>query len=586
MFSFSQKIIVSYLILFLIFFGLLFPFVTQSVKALVEKSMDDIAIKVIQKVDHSENLNTLIANLRKQEFSVVFRMSLIDSKGMLLYDSHLERLLGKPIDRTFTQHPEVVEALKKGIGFSEQYSVIFGENYFYLAKAFHFQKKVYVLRMAFPAAQIKAINHRLEVGFFILATLFLFLFALMTFMILRHLTKPIRQIIQTIRPYQEGKTKVMPNIELNVSATEDFNTLANTINLLYKKEQGRIKSITEEKNKKQSVIDALHEGVIAFDKEGKVTSFNLSALRLLNLKQEDVDQKSFTSILEKLEDPIASVIKNLFIQIERTKQFAKKIVQFNQRYLELITAPFYEDIGHLLVIADQTNNYKVVEMGKQFIANASHELKTPITIIQGYAETLHDNPNLSKSQVEEATASIVKNCGRMTQLIKNLLSLAEIEHISSATFEKCDLVKLVQECREMISGLYENLEFHLICKNEPYYVYVIPNLIELAIFNLLENGAKYSKGAPHLTVTLEKKEGSIEMRIEDKGVGIPREELEHIFKQFYSVDKSKSKKLGGVGLGLSIVKTIIEKNDVRINVESEVDKGTTFILIFYRLRPD
>ncbi|NGX30902.1 MAG: Sensor protein SrrB [Chlamydiae bacterium] len=580
MFSFSQKIIISYLILFLVFFALLFPFVPQSVKWLVEKNMKNIATHVIERVEKSDNLTKLIENLRSQEFIVAYRISLLNSKGILLYDAHLEHLYKKEVAPVPTQHPEVKQALKKGIGFTEQYSVIFGENYFYLAKAFYFQDEKYVLRMAFPATQIRSLIHSIEVAFFVFATVVLALFAVMAFMVLRHLTKPIRSIIQTIRPYQEGKTDTIPEINLPPYTSGDIYALAKTIKGLSKRLELQIENLTQEKNKKQSVLDALGEGVIAFDEQGMVSSFNLTALQILNLTTTDIDQQSTPFTIEKLQPEIAHELKLLLEKTKQSKTLSQAILNLNNRFIEMVTAPINDEMGYVFVVSDKTHHYQVVQMGKQFIANASHELKTPITIIHGYAETLYEHRDLKPAQIDEVTTKIMKNCERMDKLIRTLLTLAEIENIPKERFEKCDLIEVVKNCHYMLDSIYPDLNIHLEMQKDSYVVSGIYNLIELAFFNLIENAAKYSKGTPDITIRFNETTDYIEVEVQDKGIGISEKDLKNIFERFYQTDASQAKNLGGVGLGLSIVKTVLEQHSAKIHVTSKLGKGTTFTLQF------
>jgi two-component system phosphate regulon sensor histidine kinase PhoR len=257
-------------------------------------------------------------------------------------------------------------------------------------------------------------------------------------------------------------------------------------------------------------------------------------------------------------------------------------------YFDLVAAPIKRQIsGAILVMQDKTSHYKILEMRKDFIANASHELKTPITIIHGFTETLHDHPGLPPELYTEITAKILRNCRRMTSLIKDLLTLADIEHIPESRLIDCDLHELVKRCEQLLQDAYADAVITLIPEeSEIFHITADAYLMEMALINLIENAAKYSDGPADITVTFEDKGDAISIQIADKGIGIPPQHLEHIFQRFYTVNKRKSVKMGGSGLGLSLVETIIEKHFGSISVQSEVGVGTTFTLLLPKRRDD
>jgi len=219
-------------------------------------------------------------------------------------------------------------------------------------------------------------------------------------------------------------------------------------------------------------------------------------------------------------------------------------------------------------------------MGRDFIANASHELKTPITIIRGFAETLHDHPELSREVNKEITQKIVSNCQRMDILVKTLLTLAAIdEGIPSSRLQECDIQDLIEQTRQTVLAVHPNANITIETKGKaPFRLRVDSDLFMQAILNLLDNAVKYSKPPAQVVVTIEKRRDELLFQISDKGKGIPEEDLDRIFERFYSVDKSYSRTLGGSGLGLSIVERIVEKHMGEIDVESTLGEGSTFTI--------
>ena len=579
MFSFRQKIFLSYIVVFFLFIALLFPFATRTVNDIIAKSMIERADELIEILQEAPDNFEIISILKNMKHKVFFRVGIYDENRKIIYDSHAKRRLGKNFNYDQTiDHPEVNEAFETGVGIHEDYSNISEQKMYYLAKAFDFQGKTYVLRVAAPFQYILDFTQNFEIGFLGLATAVLLLFTFMTWFIINHLTNPIQQIVDAVRPYQEGEQTSIPKIDIkSTNPNDDFGRLANTLNSLSEKIQIHIDTITGERNEKLAVLESLIEGIIAVDNQNKIVYANRASLNFLKMNRgellgNDFNVTSFPQCTKMLEDCVLSgeVLKESFI----AKVEGKKV------YFDIIAAPKTAGTGAVLVMQDQSFHHKILEMRKDFIANASHELKTPITIIRGFAETLHDNPDLPAEMTIDITGKIVRNCQRMTSLIKNLLTLADIEHISESRLVKCDLSHLIEDCSSMLLEAHPtaNLTVNL-NENEDYKIIADPTLLELAIINLMENGAKYSNPPADITVTLEKKGEFIYLSIADKGIGIPEEDLEHIFQRFYTVNKAHSQKMGGAGLGLSLVETIIEKHSGHISVESKLGVGTKFTII-------
>ena len=172
----------------------------------------------------------------------------------------------------------------------------------------------------------------------------------------------------------------------------------------------------------------------------------------------------------------------------------------------------------------------------------------------------------------------MRNCSRMTALIKDLLTLADIENIPSSRLSECHLENVVNRCKSMVLELFPEAVIEVKKQKEEAKLVADEDLLELAIMNLIENAAKYSPKPAKITVTLDDMEDHLTIKVADQGLGIPLEDQEHIFDRFYTVDKAHSQKMGGSGLGLSIVKTIIEKHFGTVELKSELGKGSTFIV--------
>lgn len=589
--SFRKKIILSQLLLFIIFISALFPLVEKAVGKFVRESLEESTTDLIDLVQDARTEEEMIESLKNQEYFVFFRISLLNDKNEMVYDSHLGRLFKDELPPfNIAEHPEVEQALKGEMGYAIAQSKIFAGKFAYVAKKFTFNSRTYVLRTAFPFNQIQDITKNFEIGFLIFSFATLLFFMALTWLIFNRFSRPIKKIIDAIRPYQTGQREDIPEIQIEKSASDndEFTRLAKTLNSLSAKVRTQIKSITEERDEKKAILESLGEGVIAVDQHLNVTYINYIGCKMLEVSKESLLNKPFPTSLNKASPLLMKKCHDLLEKCQKQGVVLTDFVTFGDEkktYIDLIAAPKARGNGAIIVLQDKSSHYKVLEMGKDFVANASHELKTPITIIKGFAETLHDLPEMSREMLVDITGKILRNCDRMETLVKNLLTLADLENIPEPRFKECDLVIIVENCRHILLSLNPETEIKIVKHEEELQLYADPDILELAILNLLNNSVKYSKPPAKITISMRSLDDEeLELKISDQGIGIAKEDLEHIFERFYTVDKARSRRLGGAGLGLSIVKTIIVKHDGSITAESTLGQGTTFTIILPKKR--
>lgn len=572
------KILVSYVIIFVMFMLLMYLFASQLVEKIVINSMYVQVEELIARIRKAPNDNALIKSLRDQKYLIFFRVAIINDEKQLIYDSYNKRFVdtGRESPKLL-QYPEVDEALRTGLGISERESKTLHRGFVYMAKTFDFHGKIYVLRTAFPTKFVTDLTDDVEVSLLGFSSVILLLFGMTSWFVINRLTSPVQQIVKAIKPYQEGETATLPEIRLKgADPYDEFSKLAQTLNGLGAKIQSQINILTQERNEKEAVLESLVEGVVAVNEKMVVDYGNYTALKLLNTTWRDIVGQSFykteqhkcIKLLEECQKQ--QTVLHDTIEIKHPTE--------GTLYLDITAAP-KKDLGAILVMEDKSQHYKLLEMRKDFIANASHELKTPITIIHGFAETLHDNPDLERSIFTTIMEKIMRNCRRMTSVIKDLLALTDIENIPESKLLECHLEELIQRCIQMVQDLYPTamIAIHKEAGAE-YNLLGDPYLLEMALMNLLENAAKYSNPPAQITISLSKHENEIELIIADRGIGIPEVDLEHIFERFFTVNKAHSRKLGGSGLGLSIVHTIVEKHFGKISVQSQLGYGTTFTI--------
>jgi len=583
--SFRKKIILSQFISFIIFFAALFPFIEKIAALLVRDSLIESTSELKDSLEKAGTEQELINSVEKQQYYSFFRISIINTKGFVVFDTHMKILLGDKFEPYFyTEHKEVAEAYEKGVGYVIEKSDTFKEKFAYVAETFKFKGETWILRTAFPYKQIQDLTENFELGMLIFSFLILLFFNTLIWFIFNRLTKPIREIIQAITPYQKGEQAELPAITLTrtTGPEDEFQRLAGAFNSLSRRIQEQIDDLKSERNEKEAILESLGEGVIAVNEKMNVLYINFIACKMLGLVRRQVLDKSLGVEGEKVNRELLEKCKNLLSRCQENGNIATDSHSFGverKTYIDLVAAPKAHGTGAIIVLQDKSSHYRVLEMGKDFVANASHELRTPITIIKGYAETLHDMPKLKPDQLLEITEKIGRNCVRMESLVTDLLTLADIENLPESRFHECDLIALLENCRHTLLSVYPKAQVDFEKKDEKIIVGADAGLLELALINLLDNAAKYAEGPAHITIKVDiKEEEEVVVQIQDQGRGIPPEDIEHIFQRFYRVDKTHSRKLGGTGLGLSIVKTIITKHDGTIEVTSELGKGTTFTI--------
>lgn len=581
--NFRQRIVAGFLVLSLFFILIVYPFVGWVFLSLSLAQLKERIEVLIEQLQKMPSESQMVDHLDKIHPFLFYHPSLFNDRGEMIFDA---AVLARK--QSYTSHPlahsQMQAVLEKGLYEYEEYSEVFEQKLMYVMISFQNNGKYYVLRAEFPYAPMEEVSHQIKTEFLITCFVALLFFIGCFWLLFHRINYPIRQIIKAVLPFQTGQEEFIAPIVLpkSIDGKDKFYQLAGTLNALSERIRTQIKQIMEERNEKEAVLESLGEGVIAIDRDMRIRYANYIGARMLGFPRKQLAGKSFKELgvhgmspllekcchlLETCQNKMTILTDSIFIAD------GKKI------YIDLIAAPKPMQNGAILVLQDKSSHYKVLEMGKDFVANASHELRTPITIIRGFAETLHDLPELPREMVSDITEKIVRNCQRMDNLVKNLLTLADLENIPESRFQECDLVALIENCRHMVLSVYEDAQIRIEKSKEAITVDADPDILELAIINLMDNAAKYSTPPAQISIKIDEIGNEAQIVIADKGIGIPAEDIEHIFERFYTVNKAHSRRLGGAGLGLSIVRTIIEKHHGSITVSSILRQGTIFTVL-------
>ncbi|MBF8263886.1 MAG: phoR [Parachlamydiales bacterium] len=580
-FSFRKKTLLIHIVLLVLCLAVFFPFVERAVSFITIHSLEKRAGELIAKIEKAPDLDRMIEYLRAEKAFVFFRITLFNRDGLPAYDTHFS--MAAKIDQQQLMNEdrsEVMGALKYGQGHGSRYSPIFRQSLIYFARPFDSHGQEYVLRIGLPFTEIRTLAHDFEIGFLTLGMIVLVLYGIMIWFVIYRMTSPIQDIISAIRPYQEGKADFIPRIEIKgkIQSKSEFGKLAKTFNDMNDRIQKQIANLVEQQERTKEILESLGEGVVAVDVNGSITFANASAGKMLGLSVEILSFEKFSEIRAHRQEMAVKCRQLIEKAIERSEMMIETFTvnESPNLYFDLIAAPLAQHSGVILVLQDKTSDYEVIEMGKDFIANASHELRTPITIIRGFAETLHDLPQLSQAQTKEITEKILKTCIRLNALVKSLLILADIENLHEDQFQSVDLIAIAENCKQLLLVAQPTVKISIERKTDQALILADGDLLAMAIMNLLENAVKYSPVPAQIEMLIEPSNDQVLLSIKDRGIGIPETDLHRIFDRFYTVDKARSRKFGGTGLGLSIVKTIIQKHRGEVTVISHLGEGSTF----------
>lgn len=402
---------------------------------------------------------------------------------------------------------------------------------------------------------------------------FLVLIVLFCLLQREYLMAPVHFLMRRL-----GRSKTLPDSTPYLQLGQ-LERVLHTLDLLGDKIKEMDQTLLDVESEKKAILESLEEGVIAVNGQGVVTYINLQAKKIFSSMNLEVGVSFFQIIVQEphsLLDKSQNLLKNALATKKELTGECERFISGHKCFLDLLAAPIVGQKGAVLVLRDSTSQKKIVQMGKDFIANASHELRTPITIIKGFAETLHDMPELSSSMLEDILEKVMRNCQRMELLVKNLLLLADLDSTAPIFRAPCDLVSLIEQSIHAQLAIHPDVMIETLYNQDEMVVEIDAGLLEIAIMNLLQNAIKYSRPPVKIVVTLEVKPEGVYLSVQDHGIGIAELDLEHVFDRFYTANKAHSRKLGGAGLGLSIVKLIVTRHEGKISVSSALGQGSTF----------
>ena len=383
---------------------------------------------------------------------------------------------------------------------------------------------------------------------------------------------PINKLIKSAEKVTDEDKKKSKN-----KKNSDVGELENVFGMMTTELKQKLSEVSTQKNQIETILLHLTDGIIAFNLEGEILLINPAAKKYLSIAPED---NTFDDIFKKFK---LDINMEKIIYLENWTSTEQRI-QLDDKYMNVFFAPFKNESdrpdGVIAVIQDITEHVKLDNMQKEFVADVSHELKTPITSIMGYADTLLEGEYDKETQTKFLNV-IATEARRMTKLVTDLLTLSRYDSNKKKTKkESFDLGELVKKCQDKLAIEIKKKKHTVnsfVTADVPP-VYADKDDIERVILNILTNSIKYTKDGGEIKIYVGFVYNDAYIKVFDNGIGIPEEDLSRIFERFYRVDKARTREMGGSGLGLSIAKEILDKNGGSIDIKSVVGQGTEVVI--------
>ena len=408
----------------------------------------------------------------------------------------------------------------------------------------------------------------------VIATLFSAVFATM-------ITVPIKQLTKSSKQLVAGSFSRIP-----IYSTDEIGQLTQSFNYMATELSRTMAAISSEKSKLEKILENMADGVMAFNRQGVLIHANSVCYEMLG--NTNMDHR-FDFIFPKLGVQVS--FDNLLGNEDKEELGTSNegtMMEVEDRYYKLYFAPYMnvhgESEGLIVVMQDVTTQQKLDLMRKEFVANVSHELRTPLTTVKSYTETLIDGAIDDREIAMQFLHVMEKEADRMTNLVKDLLELSRIDN------KQMQLDLRVIDLKEIVADTIDAQKIHiekkghkLICEIDDHIEYKMLGdsaRIRQILHNILSNAIKYSIDPGTISIKLYHNKEMITIQVQDTGIGISKQDLERIFERFFRVDKARSRSQGGTGLGMSIVKEMVELHEGKINITSKVGKGTTVTIQF------
>jgi two-component system, OmpR family, phosphate regulon sensor histidine kinase PhoR len=506
--------------------------------------------------------------------SAFMRVTLIQPSGEVLGDSHEDPArMDNHGDR-----PEIKDALAGYRGMSVRFSHTLQKKMMYLAIPVKSEGVIIgVVRTSLPIAFIDNALRSIEIKIAWAALAVALFAAIISLGVSRRISRPLELMKQAAEEFARGGA---PG-QIPVTGSLEIAGLGDALNQMARQLDYRIRRITEERNEREAVLFSMVEGVFAVDAAERFISMNQAAAQLIGVDVKNFKRKSIQELVRNNE--LQKFVKKA-LNSQKVVETDFVLQGPQERNLQargtVLKDASDNRIGALIVLNDVTRLRRLENMRRDFVANVSHEIKTPITAIKGFVDTLMKGAINNQKDAGRFLEIIGRQVDRLNAIIDDLLSLSKLEQDPDhfvIQMEDVAIRGILQTAIQVCSNraAKQNTTIDLVC-DETLRTKVNAHLLEQAVVNLVDNAVKYSGPEKRVEVVGEQQDDAIVIRVRDWGNGIGKEHLPRLFERFYRVDQDRSRDLGGTGLGLAIVKHIAQVHQGSVQAESTLGKGSTF----------
>lgn len=396
-------------------------------------------------------------------------------------------------------------------------------------------------------------------------------------------TKPIEAATNVAIELAKGNYRA----RTKVNRLDETGMLGSSINMLAENLQELTKTQEMQQDRLSTLIEHMGAGLVLIDSRGYINLINKGFIDIFHVNPIDYLNKLYYEVIDYEE--ICQLVAEVFRTEKKVSKHILVPLFIERRYFVVYGVPILGTNnvwkGVLLVFHDITEIKKLEQMRKDFVANVSHELKTPVTSIKGFTETLMDGAMNNKETLEAFLSIILKESDRLQTLIQELLDLSKIEQQGfKLNIQEIDLYVLLKEVITILTGKAKekNIELDLFCKQNQVMVQGDLHRLKQVFINLVANAITYTPPEGNVKIILLEQGENVRVHVKDTGIGISKEEIPRIFERFYRVDRARSRNSGGTGLGLAIVKHLVEAHHGNISVRSDLGEGSEFIIELYK----
>ncbi len=559
-----------------LFSGTLDQFHTEQTRQELEARARIVAAQVGEHL-RPEEMRRVDALCKKLGALSLTRLTVILPDGRVLGDTSEDP---QQMDN-HASRPEVVAALGGVVGTATRYSHTVQQKMMYVAVPVTESGRIVgCVRTALSLARVDRARQAVVSQLTGIALAVGLAASLLSFALVRRISRPLAEMRDGAQRFARGELTG----RLPLYASEELAGLAEAMNLMASQLDERIRAVVGQRNEQEAVLASMIEGVLAIDREEKILRLNQAAAALLDLPPEGVVGRRIQEVLRKpdLQKFVAEAMRSAHpIETE-----IRLLIRGEERFLQTHGTPLRDatgrEIGVLVVLNDITRLQRLENIRRDFVANVSHELKTPITAIKGSVETLLDGALTEADSAPRFLEIIARQADRLNAIIEDLLALSRIEQEeekSGIQLAEVNVAVVIQSALQscQVKARDKQVRFTVECPSD-LHCQANALLLEQALINLVDNAIKYSGEGGAIRIAVHAAATGLEIIVRDFGCGIAREHLPRLFERFYRVDKGRSRKQGGTGLGLAIVKHIVQAHGGQIAVDSTPGEGSTFTI--------